>query len=202
MDGGFREWLGGLSGRELVLLGVLGAAALGGAGLWYVRSLPQPVAIHAEPVAAPSVSSTPAPLLVHVVGSVRRPGVYELPEGSRVVDALNAAGGPKRHAELSALNLAAPLTDGQQIVVPRTADVGAPVASAPGGASAAAPALVNINTASAEELDALPGIGEVLAAAIIQYREEHGPFTSVEQLVDVSGIGEVTLEELRDLVTI
>ena len=200
MDGGLREWLGGLSGRELVLVGILGVAALGGAGLWYVRSLPQPVAIHAEPVAAPSVSATPAPLLVHVVGLVREPGVYELAEGSRVIDALKAAGGPKRDAELSALNLAAPLTDGQQVIVPRASDVEAPTATAPG--AEAASALVNINTASAEELDTLPGIGEVLAAAILQYREEHGPFTSVDQLVDVSGIGEVTLEELRDLVTI
>jgi competence protein ComEA len=125
--------------------------------------------------------------------------VYELPEGSRVIDALNAAGGPKRGAELSELNLAAPLTDGQQIVVSRTSAVEAPAAAA---ATSATSALVNVNTASAEELDTLPGIGEVLAAAILQYREEHGPFTSVDQLVDVSGIGEVTLEELRDLVTI
>jgi len=202
VDRGLREWLGGLSGRELVLVGILGVAALGGAGLWYVRSLPQPVAIHAEPVAAPSLSATPAPLLVHVVGLVREPGVYELAEGSRVIDALDVAGGPKRDANLSALNLAAPLKDGQQIIVPRASDVEAPAATAPGAVAASASALVNINTASAEELDTLPGIGEVLAAAILQYREEHGPFTSVDQLVDVSGIGEVTLEELRDLVTI
>lgn len=204
MDGGgFREWLGGLSGRELVLLGVLGLGALGGAGLWYLRSLPQPVAIHAEPVAAPSASPSPAVLIVHVAGWVQREGVYELPEGSRVIDALDAAGGARRGAELSAINLAAPLQDGQQVLVlkgggaPR--DGGAGVAVAPEGP---ATSLVNVNTASAEELETLPGIGEVLAATIIQYREEHGPFTSVDQLVDVSGIGEVTLEELRDLVTI
>src|SRR5688572_3862796 len=100
MDGGFREWLAGLSGRELVLLGVIGLGALGAAGLWYVRSLPQPVAIHAEPVAAPSARPSPAALIVHVAGWVEQPGVYELTEGSRVIDALEAAGGPKRGAAL------------------------------------------------------------------------------------------------------
>jgi competence protein ComEA len=201
MDGGFREWLGGLSRRELVLVGVLGAVALGGAGLWYVRSLPQPVAVRAGPLPAPTAEASPALLIVHVAGWVSRPGVYELPEGSRVIDALESAGGPKRGAELSALNLAAPLADGQQVLVPRSAP-----ASPSGGVAAemgaAATALVNVNTATAEELETLPGIGEVLAATIVQYREEHGPFTSVDQLVDVSGIGEVTLEEIRDLVTV
>lgn len=201
MDGGFREWLGGLSRRELVLLGVLGLGALGGAGLWYVRSLPQPVSVRAEPVPAPVASASPAVLIVHVAGWVERPGVYELTEGSRVIDALDAAGGPRRGAELSALNLAALLTDGQQVLIPRAAEPG-PASSSAGTAATGASTLVNINTAPAEELDTLPGIGEVLAAAIIQYREEHGPFSSVEQLVDVSGIGEVTLEELRDLVTV
>lgn len=203
MDGGFREWLGSLSGRELALLGIVALAALGGAALWYVRSLPQPVAIHAQPVAAPSVSASPASLIVHVAGWVEREGVYELPEGSRVIDALDAAGGPKRGAELSALNLAAPLTDGQQVLVSKAA-AGPTQAAVPaeGAVAATGAALVNINTADAAALETLPGIGEVLAATIVQYREEHGPFTSVDQLVDVSGIGEVTLEELRDLVTV
>jgi competence protein ComEA len=201
VDGGFREWLGGLSRRELLLVGALGVAALGGAGLWYVRSLPQPVAITAEPRPAPSVAATPTLLIVHVAGWVKAPGVYELPDGSRVIDALDAAGGARRDADLSALNLAAPLTDGQQVLVSQLAAA----VEAPGStteAAAPATALVNINTASAEDLETLPGIGEVLAATIVQYRDEHGPFTSVDQLVDVSGIGEVTLEELRDLVTV
>lgn len=205
MDGGFREWLGRLTGRELVLVGIIGAIVLGGAGLWYVRSLPQPVAIAAAPRAAPVATPSPVILIVHVAGWVAQPGVYELPDGSRVIDALEAAGGPKRGAELSALNLAAPLTDGQQVLVARAAEQVAAGASATGegavGVEGTA-ALVNVNTATAEQLETLPGIGEVLAATILQYREEHGPFTSVEQLMDVSGIGEVTLEELRDLVTI
>jgi competence protein ComEA len=203
MDGGIRDWLSGLSRRELVLLGALGLAALGGVGLWYVRSLPQPVRVQA-PRAAPVVTPSPASLIVHVAGWVRRPGVYELPEGSRVIDAVEVAGGPRTGAELGALNLAAPLSDGQQVLVAKqAAPAGAgALPTAPGASPAGSAPLVNVNTAAAEELETLPGIGEVLAATIIAYREENGPFTAVDQLLDVSGIGEVTLEEIRDLVTV
>jgi competence protein ComEA len=203
MDGGIRDWLSGLSRRELVLLGLVGLGALGGVGLWYVRSLPRPVEVQA-PRAAPVVTPTPASLIVHVAGWVRRPGVYELPQGSRVIDAVEMAGGPRDGAELGALNLAAPLSDGQQVLVAKQVAPagGGAVPAAPGTATPGGASLVNVNTAAAEELETLPGIGEVLAATIIAYREEHGPFTSVDQLLDVSGIGEVTLEEIRDLVTV
>ncbi|HEX2029893.1 MAG TPA: ComEA family DNA-binding protein [Actinomycetota bacterium] len=204
MDGGFREWLAGLTRREMALVAVIAGGALAGAGLWYVRSLPQPVEVRAErrPLPAPTASATS--VFVHVAGWVRQPGVYELPEGSRVIDALELAGGPKRGAELSALNLAAVLTDGQQVIVPRRAEAGTSGAAGavPTAPGAAAGGLVNVNTATATELEELPGIGPVLAEAIVAYREEHGPFTSVDQLEDVSGIGPVTLEEIRDLVTV
>jgi competence protein ComEA len=202
MDGGLRDWLSSLTRREMVLVGLLAVAALGGGGLWYVRSLPQPVEIRA-PTAAPSIEQSPAVLIVHVAGWVRRPGVYELQDGDRVIDAIEAAGGPRKGAELAGLNLAALLTDAQQVLVPRAAPAGPAVPAAPAdGTSGATPQLVNLNTATPEELETLPGIGEVLAGAIVAYREEHGPFTSVDQLIDVSGIGEVTLEEIRDLVTV
>jgi competence protein ComEA len=202
MDGGLRDWLSSLTRREMVLVGLLAVAALGGGGLWYVRSLPQPVEIRA-PTAAPSVEASPGVLIVHVAGWVRRPGVYELHDGDRVIDAIEAAGGPRKGAELAGLNLAALLTDAQQVLVPRAAEEGATAPMAPtDGTSGGAPELVNLNTATPEELETLPGIGEVLAGAIVAYREEHGPFTSVDQLIDVSGIGEVTLEEIRDLVTV
>jgi competence protein ComEA len=208
MDGGIREWLSGLSRRELVLVAVVALMAVGAAGLWYVRQVPQPVAVGAEPVAAATPSPTPAALFVHVAGWVKSPGVYELREGARVIDAVQMAGGPRRGAELWGLNLAAPLTDGQQIIVPRAlpdAVPGAPPAAPPG--AAAAPegmdgGLVNINTATADQLETLPGIGPVLAERIIDFREENGPFTSGDQLEDVSGIGPVTMEGLRDLVTV
>jgi competence protein ComEA len=204
MDG-LRDWLSGLTRRELLLLSLLGVVAVGGLGLWYVRSLPSPVRIRAGPVAAPSASPPPATVIVHVAGWVRRPGVFELAEGERVIDAIEAAGGPRRGADLAALNLAAVLTDAQQVVVPKRGAVEAPVVpsgTAPSATASPGATLINVNTATPEELETLPGIGEVLAAAIVAYRDEHGPFTSVDQLLDVSGIGEVTLEEIRELVTV
>jgi competence protein ComEA len=203
MDG-LRDWVSGLTRREMALVGLVALVAVGGVGLWYVRSLPSPVQVRARPRAAPAISPSPEILVVHVAGWVRHPGVYELAEGKRVIDAIDAAGGPRRGADLGALNLAAVLTDGQQVTVPRTAPAGETAPSTGGAVSASpsAPAQVNVNTAAPEELETLPGIGEVLAAAIVAYREEHGPFTSVEHLLDVSGIGEVTLEEIRELVTV
>ncbi|MGH2696666.1 MAG: helix-hairpin-helix domain-containing protein [Actinomycetota bacterium] len=199
MDGGFREWLAGLTRREALLLTIAGLAVLGGGGLWYARSLPQPVRIRA-PTPAPTISAAPSTVLVHVAGWVRRPGVYELHEGDRVVDAIQAAGGARRGADLGALNLAAVLVDAQQVLVPKTGEAQPAAGTVPG--SEAPQQLVNVNTASPTELEELPGIGPVLAEAIVSYREEHGPFTSVDQLEDVSGIGPVTLGEIRDLVTV
>jgi competence protein ComEA len=205
MDGGLRDWLSGLSRRELALLALVGLLGVAGVGLWYVRALPRPVEVRAaSPVAAPSASPSPQLLVVHVAGWVRRPGVYELRQGDRVIDAIRAAGGPRKGADLGALNLAALLVDAQQVLVPRIADEAAGPASGSttDPSTSPAPQLVNVNSGTAEELETLPGIGEVLAAAIIAYREEHGPFASVDQLVDVSGIGDATLEEIRDLVTV
>jgi competence protein ComEA len=206
-----RERLDGLSRAELTGLIVVIVLALGGAGLWYVRSLPRPIQVAASGPAtgappgatgATSDAPSPAPVIVDVAGWVRAPGVYEFSSGDRIVDAIARAGGARRGADLAALNLAAPLVDGTQILVPREGEAppaGVVGAVATGGAGGG---LVNINTASATELEALPGIGEVLAATIVAYRDEHGPFASVDQLEDVSGIGPSTLEELRDLVTI
>lgn len=197
--GGFREWIAGLGRREAAVLLLVGLAIAGGAGLWYVRSLPKPVEIQearAGPVAAPSPSV--APIVVHVAGEVRSPGVYELAAGDRVVDAIERAGGTRKRADLRALNLAAVLTDGQQVLVPAKVKGGAAAASGGGGPEPK----VNLNTATQEELEGLPGIGPVLAQAILDYREEHGPFASVEDLLDVSGIGDSRLEDLRDLVAV
>lgn len=205
-----RERLDGLSRAELTGLIAVLALTLSGAGLWYVRSLPKPIMVaEATTVvgasgptgAVPGSSASPsgAPVIVDVAGWVRSPGVYEFVAGDRVVDAIERAGGARRGADLAALNLAAPLVDGSQILVPK-----AGAATGAGGSTTAGSTggLVNINTASATELEALPGIGEVLAATIVAYRDEHGPFASVDQLEDVSGIGPSTLEEIRDLVTV
>jgi competence protein ComEA len=192
-----------LSRAELGGLVALVAITVGGAGLWYVRSLPRPVEVRAAitlPAASTSATSSPdvLPILVDVAGWVRRPGVYEFHDGDRVIDAIEAAGGARRGAALDALNLAAPLADGTQILVPRRQASG-PVGSVGSGAT---PSKVNINAASAAELETLPGVGEVIAQRIVDYRTANGPFGSVDDLLDVSGIGEVTLENIRDLVTV
>jgi competence protein ComEA len=199
----FRDHLDTLSRGEITGLIVVLVAVLGGAGLWYTRSLPKPVTIaEAGPGAAQQVSASPSPavvLIVDVAGAVHQPGVYEFAEGDRVIDAIERAGGPIPKADLSLLNLAAPLTDGTQILVPKSGPPGA----VPGGtASGSSTGLININTASATELEGLSGIGEVLAATIIEYRDQNGPFATIDDLMDVSGIGPATLEEIRDQVTV
>jgi competence protein ComEA len=200
----FRERLDLLSRGEIAGLIVVMVALLGGAGLWYARSLPKPVTIaETGPGAAQQESSSPSPavmLIVDVAGAVHQPGVYEFAEGDRVIDAIERAGGALPKADLSLLNLAAALVDGTQILVPKAGP--AVPGAVPGATPGSTGGLININTASATELEALPGIGEVLSATIVEYRTQNGPFTSVDQLEDVSGIGPATLEEIRDQVTI
>jgi len=203
-EGSIRERLSALSRGELVGLVALLAVTIGGAGLWYVRSLPRPVEVSTVPsggIAAAPASATPSPeiiVLVDVAGWVRHPGVYEFTEGARVIDAIDAAGGARPGAVLEALNLAALLVDGTQVLVSREGETPAP----PVLGGAVVGGLINVNTATATELEELPGVGEVIAQAIVDYRTENGPFTSVDQLLDVSGIGDATLENLRDLVTV
>ncbi len=149
------------------------------------------------------VTPTPARILVHVAGAVARPGVYELPPGSRVHDALEAAGGALPQAQLEALNLAQPLQDGQRLWVPRRGEPSPTPQPSPSPPSPTTPGpslRLNLNTATAEELEALPGIGPVLARRIVAYREQNGPFRSVDELLNVKGIGPAVLEKLRPYV--
>jgi competence protein ComEA len=141
-------------------------------------------------------------VVVDVAGKVRRPGIVRLPAGSRVVDALEAAGGPRRGVRLTALNLARILVDGEQVLVgvPAAPGVAASAASDPGAPAPAA--LVNLNTADQTLLESLPGVGPVTAQAILEWRSEHGAFSAVDELMEVSGIGEATLAELAPLVTV
>lgn len=146
-------------------------------------------------------------LIVHVVGAVRRPGLYRLRDGSRVADAVARAGGATRDAELAAVNLAAPLVDGTQVLVPQRVGTGSePVPATGAGESAGlAPggigAKVSLSSATVEQLDTLPGVGPVTAQKIVDYRTAHGPFSSVDDLDAVPGIGPARIEQLRDLVT-
>jgi competence protein ComEA len=140
-----------------------------------------------------------ARLVVHVVGAVRRPGLYRLADGARIADAVRRAGGATRRADLSLVNLAAPIADGSQVVVPRRAP---PAASGSDeGADASVPAgPIHLNTATVEQLDELPGVGPVTAQKIVDYREQHGAFSSVDDLDAIPGIGPARLEQLRELV--
>jgi len=155
-----------------------------------------------------SNESTPAAevgVVVHVAGAVRQPGVYELHAGARVDDAIRSAGGMLGSAVGSALNLARVLVDGEQVYVPTQDEIASGAiesASAPGGSSGASGSLVNLNTATAADLEALPGIGPSTAQKIVDDRTANGPFTSVDDLVRISGIGTAKVESLRDLVTV
>lgn len=163
--------------------------------------------------AGPSTSAAPAPIrvgeegggrvLVDVAGAVRRPGVYRLPSGARVVDAIHRAGGARHRADLAAINLAAKVEDGRQVLVPRrgaAAAAGGTTAAAGGGAAPGMP--LDLNTATADALDQLDGIGPGMAAAILKYRQDHGGFGSVEELGQVPGIGEKRLASLREQVRV
>lgn len=159
-----------------------------------------------------TATSVLAEVMVHAAGAVTSPGVYRLRASARVADLLDAAGGPLADSDLDRLNLAAPLVDGAQVYVPRRgeavpepaatgADLGGGSAGAP-GATGAAGGLVDINTATAEQLDTLPGVGPATAQAILDERKRRGRFASVEELLDVRGIGDAKLEALRDLVRV
>lgn len=204
-----------LTPGPIAVVAVLLALGVGLVAWLTLRSQPEalPMAVPvagelATPVAVPGASSPasspPSELVVHVAGKVRRPGIVVLHPGDRVVDAVKAAGGVRPGADLRGLNLARPLVDGEQVLV----GVGAPVAAAGpdggGGAGSAAVAggKVNLNTASEAQLEELPGVGPVTAAAIVAFRQEHGSFSSVDQLLDVSGIGEATLAEIAPHATV
>jgi competence protein ComEA len=187
-----------------ILLGVMAGFVLAGV-LVFVSRAPAGEPIMLQP------APTKAPVAVHVVGAVPRPGLYEFAKGARVQDAIDAAGGLLAEANVNALNLAALLEDGQQLVIPYLdgSEVSAESSSADLPTSATeAPVdttgveLVNINTAALEELNALPGIGPTTAQKIINYRDANGAFSTIEDIMNVSGIGPATFEEIKDLITI
>jgi competence protein ComEA len=176
-----------LLAAALVLVGVVVLAAPRLVHRGGSRALAPPLRV------ARTVRTAPR-LVVDVAGAVRRPGLYTLAPGTRVDDALAAAGGATPRADVTAVNLAAPLADGEQVVVPVRGAAGA----AGGGAGSA---IVDLNSATAEQLDSLPGIGPSTAAKIVAYRQQHGAFHSLAELDAVSGIGPSKLAELKGLVT-
>jgi competence protein ComEA len=194
-----------------ILVGVLAGFVLAGV-LVFVSRAPAGEPIMLQP------APTKAPIAVHVVGAVPRPGLYELAEGARVQDAIDAAGGLLAEANVDTLNLASLLEDGQQLVIPyqdgrevtKAGDVvdlpssegnDSVATSEPTGSTNTNAELLNLNTATLEELEALPGIGPTLAQRIIDYRDQNG-FYVVEDLLNVSGIGQSTFDQIKDLVTV
>jgi competence protein ComEA len=201
MDG----WLERYRGYILILL--FGLVVLGGVFFFLRRPQPEPITIlPPEPTATSLPTPTPRLLCVYVSGAVARPDVYELPPDSIVKDAIEAAGGPTGEADLNRINLARRVQDEEQIYVPQKGEESPPV-SPPSGPSLSSPSgqkgdKVNINTATAEELDTLPGVGPSIAQRIIDYRTTHGPFQSIEDIKKVKGIGDATFEELKDKITV
>jgi competence protein ComEA len=200
---------------RIALIAIAGVAlvmVVGGIGLRSCSRQPEQVSaplFASAPVDAPTAASvtTQEMVVVHAAGAVRAPGLYRLAKGARVADVLEAAGGVTDDADLDRVNLAALAGDSQRVFIPRR---GAPVPATPGDLSPSGDpggngigqtGPVDLNTASAQELDALPGVGPATAAAIVSHREERGPFTSVDDLLDVRGIGAAKLEGLRGLVT-
>ena len=205
------------AGRQRVAVALLALAAVAGAGIVWARATPRlaggpggqgPVAPADQtlPRAAPAAPPETGPrdrVAVHVAGRVRRPGLVRLPAGSRVHDAIRAAGGATAGADLDAVNLARKLTDGEQVRVPGPGDP-APTpegGTTPGSLGGTPSAPLDLNTATPEQLDTLPGVGEVTANRIIAYRSAH-PFTAVDELLEVPGIGQRRFEQLKDLVTV
>ncbi len=194
-----------VSRRHLVVVALILLCGVGFAvvSLTSSRASPVPVVSPDVRVTSPSPSPQPTPMLrVHVLGAVREPGVVVVPLGSIVDDALAAAGGLQDQADVGDLNLAAPLSDGQQVVVGTTVAPRGEVIGGSGGDAGPAGAPVDLNRASTGQLEELPGVGPVLAGAIIAHREQHGPFTSVSQLQEVAGIGAKTFARLEPLVRV
>ena len=208
------------SPRALRALAMLLGALLLVVGYWWWQGRARPVVTVPDPLATVSAPASPAPLgevTVHVRGRVARPGVVTLPAGSRVVDAIEAVGGVKAGASIGALNLARLLVDGEQVAVgvkatrgdpsgvcEGCADAGSSDGSSEGisGGPSGGDSLVDLNAATASQLEELPGIGPVLAERIVQWREDNGRFTDVEVLGEVSGIGDALMAQLRPLVRV
>lgn len=181
--------------RSQVLVYAAVAVALLLLGARWIRASDEQAAPAGEVSFAPSATSASGDdgrdVVVHVAGAVREPGVYRLPAGSRVTDAVQRAGGPTERGEVDSINLAAAVSDGQQVVVPG----GPATTSAAPGATAEGP--ISLGTATVEQLDTIEGIGPVTAQNIIDYREQNGGLSSIEELDEISGIGPATMESLR-----
>jgi len=187
--------------RWIVFLAVVAVVLAAVIALQWRRPEPQPILLNTStPTALPEPTPTPCPVRVYVSGAVQRPDVYTLAPDSIVKDALTAAGGPTADADLDRINLAVTLSEGQHVYVPHLGEENPPVPlrlSQPGDTVAK----ININTANLTELESLPGIGSAIAQRILDYRQVHGPFAQIEEIMEVSGIGPAIFEKIQDSIT-
>ncbi len=174
-----------------ILLGLFLAALV-----WIVARNPSGEAVTLRPV------PTEKPIVVHITGAVPRPGVYALPQGARVQDVISAAGGFLAEAQKDDINLAALVEDGEKLDIPYIEGASPVLATPEEQVVTTTTELIDINTASQSELESLPGIGPTTAKKIIEYRETNGPFLSIEDIINVSGIGPGTYERIKDLITV
>jgi competence protein ComEA len=200
-----------LSPAHLALVAVVVAAGLAIAAWSVLHGAPTtttvPMAHTSTPGPAPSPGTptggaSPTELVIDVAGKVRRPGIATLAPGSRVIDAIKHAGGAKPGADLSSLNLARLLVDGEQILVGAPAAAGTASGAASGGSGGTSGSLVNLNSATLEQLEGLPGVGPVTAQKILAWRTAHGAFTAVDELLEVDGIGQKTMADIVPHVTL
>lgn len=200
LEGRVNQWLEAHRTLVLAVVGLLIAtAALVFALRWQA---PAPIVIEPpDPSATPLPTATSGPMQVYISGAVVRPDVYTLPPGAIVRDAVEAAGGLTADADRDRINLAQHLSDGEHVHIPRVGEAPTPAPQVSAGTPTPS-GPIDINTATQAELETLPGIGPALAQRIIEYREEHGPFTSIEQIQNVSGIGPAKFEAIKDLITV
>jgi competence protein ComEA len=185
--------------RGVRALAIVAALVMCVAAFFAWRARPHATPVPVAPASVPAAPASPSTLVVAVNGRVRKPGLVRLPSGARVADAIDAAGGVLPDTDLTALNLARKVVDGELIVVGAPPSVSVSGAPAAGGAAGGQ---INLNTAGLAELQTLPGIGEVLAQRILDYRTEHGQFRSVNELRQVDGIGDAKFAKLKDKVTV
>lgn len=200
------RWEPGRPGALMLSLVAALAAVVAAVGVWWERPVPEPAPV-LPPITAAAAKASSAPpgqtreIVISVLGRVSRPGLIHLPDGTRVADALAAAGGALPGTDLIGLNIARRLSDGEQLLVGVAPPPGQPV-SAPGSGTSGAPQVLDLNAATLEQLDGLPGVGTVTAQRILDWREAHGRFTSVDQLREVSGIGQARLAQLKHRVRV
>ena len=187
-------------GLNVLLAAAIIATAAGGIVLMFRSADRSDGVVVTMPTPTTAPDAAGSTIKVYVSGQANLPGVYELPSDSRADDALRAAGGPTSQADLDSVNLAKRLSDEEQVHIPGRDEDGSAASKGPGAAST--PGMVLLNTATAEELETLPNIGPSRAKAIIEYREENGPFARVDDLTSVSGIGTGILESIRDLIEV